>query len=142
MSIFPNKATQDLKNLYNLAEQQKNQGALIIKNKNLKQTQDKKLAETVSPISKKFEAVNESTESLADVSKQTKSEDGNIQTPAQQNILVMQSVRDTLAFMNGSKVFFLKLVEKDNAEVIWITVLIKPNPLGQKRLRLKIMNSK
>ena len=131
-----------LKNLYNLAEQQKNQGALIIKNKNLKQTQDKKLAETVSPISKKFEAVNESSESLADVSKQTKSEDGNIQTPAQQNILVMQSVRDTLAFMNGSKVFFLKLVEKDNAEVIWITVLIKPNPLGQKRLRLKIMNSK
>ena len=109
MSIFPNKATQDLENLYNLAEQQKNQGALIIKNKNLKQTQDKKLAETVSPISKKFEAVNESSESLADVSKQTKSEDGNIQTPAQQNILVMQSVRDTLAFMNGSKVFFSQI---------------------------------
>ena len=39
MSIYPN-VTEDLVNLRKLAEQQKNQGAIKIKNRNLKQTQD------------------------------------------------------------------------------------------------------
>ena len=72
--------------LCNLAEQQKNQRALKTESRILKETQYGNLAENFSPISRKL-VVNETTESLADVSKQTKSEDGNTQTPAIQNIL-------------------------------------------------------
>ena len=50
MSIYSNVTEQDLINLPKLAEQQKNQRALKIKNKILKQTLDKKLAESLSPI--------------------------------------------------------------------------------------------
>ena len=49
-SIYPNVTEQDLINLRNLAEQQKNQRALKFKNRILKQTHVVKLAETLSPI--------------------------------------------------------------------------------------------
>ena len=42
MSIYPNAAQEDLFNLRKLAEQQKNQRALKIKSRNLKQTHDVK----------------------------------------------------------------------------------------------------
>ena len=45
MSIYSNVTEQDLFNLRKLAEQQKNQGALKIKNRTLKQTHVIKLAE-------------------------------------------------------------------------------------------------
>ena len=53
MSIYSNVTEEDLINLRKLAEQQKNQRALKIKNRILKQTQDIKSAESLSPISKK-----------------------------------------------------------------------------------------
>ena len=52
MSIYPNVTEQDMNNLRKLAEQQKNQRALKIKNRILKQTHDVKLAESLSPITK------------------------------------------------------------------------------------------
>ena len=52
MSIYSNVTQDDLTNLRNLAEQQKNQRALKIKNRILKQTHDKNLAESLSPITK------------------------------------------------------------------------------------------
>ena len=52
MNIFSNVTEQDLINLRKLAEQQKNQRALKIKNRILQQTQDVKLAESLSPITK------------------------------------------------------------------------------------------
>ena len=55
MSIYSNVTEQDLINLRNLAEQQKNQRALKIKNRFLKQTHDIKLAESLSPITKILE---------------------------------------------------------------------------------------
>ena len=48
-------------NLSKVVEQQKSQRALKIKNRILKQTHDIKLAESLSPISKKLGEVNETT---------------------------------------------------------------------------------
>ena len=53
MSIYSNLTEKDLIILRNLAEQQKNQRALKIKNRILKQTHDIKLAVSFSPITKK-----------------------------------------------------------------------------------------
>ena len=50
MRLCFNVAEQDLNNLRKLAEQQKNQRALKIKNRNLKRTHDKELAESLSSI--------------------------------------------------------------------------------------------
>ena len=52
MSIYSNVTKQDLINLRKLAEQQKEQRALKIKFRILKQTHDDKLAESLSPINK------------------------------------------------------------------------------------------
>ena len=61
MSIYSNVTEKDLENLRKLAEQQKNQRAEKNKNRFLKQTLDKKLAESLSPITKKLDEVNKST---------------------------------------------------------------------------------
>ena len=74
MSIYSNVTEQDLINLRKLAEQQKNQRALKIKNRILKQTHDTKLAESLSPITKKLEEINESTQKLGEVIKESNSQ--------------------------------------------------------------------
>ena len=79
MSVYSNVTAQDLINLRKLAEQQKEQRALIIKNKILKQTHDNKLAESLSPISKKLDEVNESTKKIGEVFKESISENENNQ---------------------------------------------------------------
>ena len=57
-------------NLSKLADQQKNERALKIKNRILKQTHDVKLAESLSPITKKLDEVNRSTQqSLSPIDK-------------------------------------------------------------------------
>ena len=53
--------------LRKLAEQQKNQRAPEIKNIILKQTHDIKVAENLSPITKKLETVNVSTKKIGDL---------------------------------------------------------------------------
>ena len=73
MSIFSNVTEQDLINLRNLADQQKNQRALKIKNKRtLKQTHDIKITESLSPITKEFD---ESTKKISEDFKEPNSED-------------------------------------------------------------------
>ena len=69
MSIYLNVTDQDLINLRKLAEQQKNHRALKIKNKISKQTHNLKLAENLSPITKKLDEVKETTQKLGDVTK-------------------------------------------------------------------------
>ena len=69
MSIYSNVTEQDLVNLRKLAEQQKEQRALKIKNGNLKQTHDVNVAESLSPITKKLDTNNESTKSSGKLSK-------------------------------------------------------------------------
>ena len=76
MSIYANVTAQDLDNLRKLAEQQKNQRALKIKNRVLKQTHDIKLAESPSPITKKLD---ETTKNLSDIIKKSNSENEMIQ---------------------------------------------------------------
>ena len=71
MSIDSNVTEQDLINLRKFAEQQKEQRALKIKYKILKQTLDIKLAESFSPITKKLEEVKETTQNLGDVIKES-----------------------------------------------------------------------
>ena len=79
MSIYSNVTEKDLDNLRKLAEQQKEQRALKIKNRILKQTHDIKLAESLSPITKKLEEVNKSTKKVGDILKEINSENENNQ---------------------------------------------------------------
>ena len=74
MSNYSNVTEQDLENLRKLALQQKEQRALKIKNRILKQTHDEKLAESLSPITKKLDTINESTKKLGEVIKESNSE--------------------------------------------------------------------
>ena len=80
MSIYSNVTEQDLINFRKLAEQQKEQRALKIKNRISKQTHDVKLAESLSTITKKLEEVNDSTQKVGDIMKESISEINNIQT--------------------------------------------------------------
>ena len=66
MSIYSNVTEKDLDNLRKLADQQKNQRAIKIKNRILKQTHDVKLAESLSPITKKLDELNKSTREVGD----------------------------------------------------------------------------
>ena len=76
MSIYSNVTEQDSDNLRKLAQQQKNERALKIKNRILKQTHDIKLAESLSPITKKLD---ETTKKLGDVIKESNPENENNQ---------------------------------------------------------------
>ena len=67
MSTFSNVTEQDLNNLRNLGEQQENQRALKIRNKILKQTHDIKLAESLSPITKKLEEIIQRTRKISKI---------------------------------------------------------------------------
>ena len=57
MNLYSIVTEQDLNILRKLAEQQKEQRALKIKNRILKQTHDIKLAESLSPFTKKLDEV-------------------------------------------------------------------------------------
>ena len=76
MSIYSNVTEQDLIILRKLAEKQKNEQAQKIKNRNLKQTHDVKLAESLSPITKKLE---ESNKKITEVINPSNSENENNQ---------------------------------------------------------------
>ena len=70
MSISSNVTEQDLINLRKLAQQQKEQRAEKIKNRILKQTHDKKLAESLSPITKRLDLFeNTKGERIGDIIK-------------------------------------------------------------------------
>ena len=71
MSIYSNVTEQDLENLRKLAQQQKEQRALKIQNRILKQTHDVKLAESLSPIAKKLDEVNKSTQEVGEIVKKS-----------------------------------------------------------------------
>ena len=124
MSIYSNVTEQDLINIRKLTEQQKNQRALKVKNRILKQTHDIKLAESPSPITKKLDNINQSTKQLGEIVTKSAVEDGNTQTPAIENTNMSRSLLDTLTHMKGNRNFF-KLVEKDDGKVFWNKIPIK-----------------
>ena len=131
MSIYSNVTEQDLINLRKLAEQQKNERALKIRNKILKQTHDKKLADSLSPITEKLDEVRDDIKKSKPNTPQLAIT--NTQTPAIENTTVSQSLRDTLAFMKKRKIFFK--LEQDGNEVFWNKVPIKA--LGENRISIK-----
>ena len=81
--------------LRKLTEQQKNQKALKIKNKIIKQTQDIKLAENLSPITTKLSEVIDKTKRLVELIKNFDVADENTQTRAMEKITGTKSIRDT-----------------------------------------------
>ena len=124
MSIYSNVTEQVLIVLRNLADQQKEQRAIKIKNRILKQTHDGKLAESLSPITKKLEEVsidaqeslipnntkldtlNKSTEEVGEIIKET--------NMPQLDILL----ENTFSNMKINKSFF-NIEEKDNGDIFW-----------------------
>ena len=141
MSIYSNVTEKDLNILLKLAEQQTEQGALKIKNRFLKQTHVVELAESLSPITKKLDTINESTKKISEFIEESKpsqniktiSHNSRSQTQAIENANISQSLFDTLAFMKTSKNFF-KLTE-DDGKVYWNEVFI--NSLGDNRICIK-----
>ena len=104
-------------NLRKLADQQMNQRALKIKNRTLKQTNDIKLAEILSPINKKLEEPIESTQKLCNIIKESKSLNETPQlvfenTPIKQQIEKKEGViydvelENTLKNLRGNTGFF------------------------------------
>ena len=141
MNIYSNVTEKDLENLRKLAEQQKKQRALKIKNRILKETHDIKLAESLSPITERLDEVNKSTKELGEIVKKsqpsqnvkTMLQNSESQTPAIDNTTTSQSLRDTLSFMKKSKSFFK--LEQHGKEVFWNKIPIKA--LGENRNSIK-----
>ena len=148
MSIYSNVTEQDLINLRKLAEQQKNQRAIKIKNRILEKTHDKKLAESLSPLTKRLDLIeNNKGEKIGDFIKKSKSEsetpaiennqtilqNSESQTPAIDNTSTTQSLRDTLAFMKRSKKFFK--LEQEGNRVFWNKIPVIPQ--GENRVGIK-----
>ena len=146
MSIYSNVTEKDLDNLRKLSEQQKNQRALKIKNRILKQTHDEKLADSLSPLTKRLDLIeNKKGEKIGDLIKKSKSEsetpaiennqtilqNSESQTPAIEN--TSQSLRDTLAFMKRCKNFFK--LEQEGNRVFWNKTPVIPQ--GENRVSIK-----
>ena len=113
MSIYSNVTEQDLNNLRKLAEQQKNQRAIKIKNRILKQTHDDKLAESLSPLTKRLDLIEnikgekigeliKKSESAALENAQTQPETPAIEnTQTQPGVLYDASLENTLTNMKN-----------------------------------------
>ena len=145
MSIYSNVTEQDLINLRKLAEQQKNQRALKIKNRILKQTHDDRLAESLSPLTKRLDLIeNNKGEKTGDIIKKSESEtpaientQTQLETPAIENtqtqpetaaientqtqpgILYDVSLENTLTNMKEKEKGFFKIREDKNGQPYW-----------------------
>ena len=146
MSIYSNFTEQDLINLRKLAEQQKNQRAIKIKNRILEKTHDKKLAESLSPLTKRLDLIeNNKGEKIGDIIKKSESESETLaientqtqpetpaientqtqpETPAIENIqtqpgvLYDVSLENTLTNMKDKEKGFFKITE-ENGQRFW-----------------------
>ena len=146
MSIYSNVTEQDLINLRKLAEQQKNQRAIKIKNRILEKTHDKKLAESLSPLTKRLDLIeNNKGEKIGDIIKKSESESETLaiensqtqpetpaientqtqpETPAIENIQIQPgvlyeaSLENTLTNMKNKEKGFFKITE-ENGQRFW-----------------------
>ena len=146
MSIYSNVTEQDLINLRKLAEQQKNQRTIKIKNRILEKTHDKKLAESLSPLTKRLDLIeNNKGEKIGDIIKKSESESETLaientqtqpetpaientqtqpETPAIENIqtqpgvLYDVSLENTLTNMKDKEKGFFKITE-ENGQRFW-----------------------
>ena len=138
MGIYSNVTEQDLIILRKLAQQQKEQRAFKIKNKILQQTHNFKLAESLSPITKKLD---ENTKKLGKVVKKSKSavetnheivaveiesEDENIQTNS-------TALPNSSIFSDAMTKTLGRLMSSSNS------LRIKPSPSGATILGVPII---
>ena len=153
MSIYSNVTEQDLINLRKLAEQQKNERALKIKNRILKLTHDDKIAESYIPITKKLDEVKKSTQDLGDVIKKSKAETPqlaiennqddtqpqlpieNDQDDTQPGILYDVSLENTLTNMKDKQKGFFKIEQDQNEQRFWNGVPVEIS--GDSRIETK-----
>ena len=101
MSIYSNVTEEDLINLRKLAEQQKQQRALKIKNRILRQTHNIKLAESLSAITKTLDGVIEFTEKVGDIIKESNSQIDLKSLPNSSNF--SDSIREMIGSLMRSK---------------------------------------
>ena len=149
MSIYSNVTEQDLINLRKLAEQQKIERALKIKNRILKQTHDKKLAESLGPITERLDKVKESTEKIGDVIKESpqlaienNQDDNQPQLPIENNqddtqpgVLYNVSLENTLTNMKEKEKGFFKTTEDENGQRFWNGIPVEIS--GDSRIEIK-----
>ena len=123
MSIYSNVTEQDLDNLRKLADQQKEQRALKIKNRILKQTHDIKLAESLSPITKKLDTINDSTKQITDAIKESNSNDKIKALPNSSKY--SNSMRQMLgALMNSRNSLKITQDESGRANILGVPIQI------------------
>ena len=146
MSIYSNVTEKDLENLRKLANQQKEQRALKIKNKILKQTHDIKLAESLSPITKKLDEVKKTTQELGDVIKESKPEtpqlaienikpiSRNSESQTPKLVSASDELVKTFSKMNDSKNFF-KVIRDAEGNFSWNNKEVIP--LGGNRVKIE-----
>ena len=162
MSIYSNVTEQDLDNLRKLAQQQKDQRAEKIKNRILKQTHDVKLAESLSPITKRLDLVeNNKGEKIGELIKksetpaientQTQPETPAIEntqtqpeTPAIENtqtqpgVIYDVSLENTLTNMKDKQKGFFKIIEDENGQRFWNGIPVEI--LGDSRIEINGIN--
>ena len=138
MSIYSNITEQDLINLRKLAQQQKEQRALKIKNKILRQTHDIKLAQSLSPITKKLDETTKKvgrviTKSVSAVETnqeivpvEIELEDENIQT-------ILGALPNSFIFSDAMTKTLGRLMSSSNS------LRIKPSPSGATILGVPII---
>ena len=124
MSIYSNITETDLENLRKLAEQQKNERALKIKNRILKQTHDINLAESLSPITKKLDEINKSTqESLSPISGKLDTINENNQKLGdiiqEYNSSLPDTLFDDTLNKMKSNIGFFNIEENDDGNIFW-----------------------
>ena len=118
MSIYSNVTEKDLENLRKLADQEKNELALKIKNRILKQTHDVKLAESLSPITKELDTINDSTKQITDTIKESNSNDK------------IKSLPNSSKYSNSMKQMIGSLMNSRNSLKITQDELGRANILG------------
>ena len=145
MSIYSNVTEQDLDNLRKLAQQQKEQRARKIKNRILKQTHDIKLAESLSPITKKLDEVKKTSQELGDVIKESKPEtpqlaienikpiSRNSESQTPKLVSASDELVKTFSKMNDSKNFF-KVIRDAEGNFSWNNKEVIP--LGGNRVEI------
>ena len=123
MSIYSNVTEKDLENLRKLAEQQKQQRALKIRNKILEKTHDIKLAESLSPITKKLDVIDRSTKEIGEVIKESNSE--KIIKALPNNSQFSVSMREMLgSLMNSKNSLKITQDESGKANILGVPIQI------------------
>ena len=124
MSIYSNVTQNDLDNLRKLADQQKPERALKIKNGILKQTHDVKLAESLSPVTKKLNELNKSTQESLTPKNENIQKVGDIIKESNE-IIPSDQLKDTFESLENTNTS-LKLGQNEDGDYKILDTIIKP----------------